>query len=80
MVNKTKRTIQDTDSCVRRPVPFFYVRFYITLFFDRLCRNVYDRLLRLLYDLLEGLAVLADNVDALLQSVCAVSHLSATDG
>ena len=34
----------------------------------------------LLYDLLEGLAVLADNVDALLQSVCAVSHLSATDG
>lgn len=44
MVNKTKRTIQDTDSYVRRPVPFFYVRFYITLFFDRLCRNVYDRL------------------------------------
>lgn len=43
MVNKTKRTIQDTDSCVRRPAPFFYVRFYITLFFDSLCRTVYDR-------------------------------------
>lgn len=80
MVNKTKRTLQDTDSCVRRPAPFFYVRFYITLFFDSLCRNVYDHLHRLLYDLLEGLAVLADNVDALLQSVCAVSHLCATDG
>lgn len=41
----------------------------------------YDcRLLFLLYDLLDGLAVLADYVDALLESLCAVSNLYATDG
>lgn len=34
----------------------------------------------LLNDLLEGLAVLADYVDALLESLCAVSNLNATDG
>lgn len=32
------------------------------------------------YDLLDGLAVLADYVDALLESLCAVSNLYATDG
>ena len=34
----------------------------------------------LLNDLLEGLAVLADYVDALLESLCAVGNLNATDG
>ena len=34
----------------------------------------------LLTDLLEGLAVLADYVDALLESLCAVGNLNATDG
>lgn len=34
----------------------------------------------LLNDLLDGLAVLADYVDALLESLCAVSNLNATDG
>lgn len=34
----------------------------------------------LLNDLLEGLAVLADYVDTLLESLCAVSNLNATDG
>lgn len=78
---KTKRTVQDTDNCVRRPAPFVYVRFYFTLFFDSRCRNDYDRrLLFLLNDLLDGLAVLADYVDALLESLCAVGNLNATDG
>ena len=34
----------------------------------------------LLNDLLDGLAVLADYVDAILESLCAVSDLYATDG
>ena len=34
----------------------------------------------LLNDLLEDLAVLADYVDALLESLCAVGNLNATDG
>lgn len=34
----------------------------------------------LLNGLLDGLAVLADYVDALLESLCAVSNLNATDG
>lgn len=34
----------------------------------------------LLNDLLDGLAVLADYVDALLESLCAVGNLNATDG
>lgn len=81
MVKNTKKTMQDTENCVRRPAPFVYVRFYFTLFFDGRCRNVYDcRLLFLLNDLLEGLAVLADYVDALLESLCAVGNLNATDG
>lgn len=81
MVKNTKKTMQDTDNCVRRPAPFVYVRFYITLFFDSRCRNDYDhRLLFLLNDLLEGLAILADYVDTLLESLCAVSNLNATDG
>lgn len=46
---KTKKKVQDTDNCVRRPAPFVYVRFYFTFFFDGRCRNVYDcRLLFLL--------------------------------
>lgn len=34
----------------------------------------------LLNDLLDGLAVLADYVDAILESLCAVGNLNATDG
>ena len=80
MVKKRKKTMQDTEKCVRRPASFVYVRFYFTLFFDSRCRNDYDRrLLFLLNDLLEGLAVLADYVDTLLESLCAVSDLYATD-
>lgn len=81
MVKKRKKTMQDTEKCVRRPASFVYVRFYFTLFFDSRCRNDYDRrLLFLLNDLLEGLAVLADYVDTLLESLCAVSNLNATYG
>lgn len=81
MVKNTKKTMQDTENCVHRPASFVYVRFYFTLFFDSRCRNDYDRrLLFLLNDLLDGLAVLADYVDALLESLCAVSNLNATDG
>lgn len=79
---KRKRTVQDTDNCVRKPAPFVYVRFYFTLFFDGRCRTVFTTVVFffLLNDLLEGLAVLADYVDALLESLCAVSNLNATDG
>lgn len=81
MVKKRKKTMQDTEKCVRRPASFVYVRFYFTLFFDSRCRNDYDRrFLFLLNDRLDGLAVLADYVDALLESLCAVSDLNATDG
>lgn len=81
MVKKRKRTVQDTEICVRRPAPFAYVRFYFTLFFDGRCRNVFTTVVSffLLNDRLDGLAVLADYVDALLESLCAVSDLYATD-
>lgn len=82
MVKNTKKTMQDTDNCVRRSAPFVYVRFYFTLFFDGRCRTVFTTVVFffLLNDLLEGLAVLADYVDALLESLCAVSNLNTTDG
>lgn len=82
MVKNTKKTMQDTDNCVRRPAPFVYVRFYFTLFFDSRCRMCLrlSSSFFLLNDLLEGLAVLADYVDALLESLCAVGNLNATDG
>lgn len=82
MVKNTKKTMQDTENCVRRPASFVYVRFYFTLFFDSRCRNVFTTVVFffLLNDLLEGLAVLADYVDALLESLCAVGNLNATDG
>lgn len=81
MVKNTKKTMQDTENCVRRPASFVYVRFYFTLFFDSRCRTVLTVVFFfLLNDLLEGLAVLADYVDALLESLCAVGNLNATDG
>ena len=82
MVKNTKKTMQDTGNCVRRPASFVYVRFYFTLFFDSRCRTVFTTVVFffLLNDLLEGLAVLADYVDALLESLCAVGNLNATDG
>lgn len=82
MVKNTKKTMQDTKNCVRRPASFVYVRFYFTLFFDSRCRTVFTTVVFffLLNDLLEGLAVLADYVDALLESLCAVGNLNATDG
>lgn len=82
MVKNTKKTMQDTENCVRRPASFAYVRFYFTLFFDSRCRTVFTTVVFffLLNDLLEGLAVLADYVDALLESLCAVGNLNATDG
>lgn len=82
MVKNTKKTMQDTENCVRRPALFVYVRFYFTLFFDSRCRTVFTTVVFffLLNDLLEGLAVLADYVDALLESLCAVGNLNATDG
>ena len=82
MVKNTKKTMQDTENCVLRPASFVYVRFYFTLFFDSRCRTVFTTVVFffLLNDLLEGLAVLADYVDALLESLCAVGNLNATDG
>lgn len=82
MVKNTKKTMQDTENCVRRTASFVYVRFYFTLFFDSRCRTVFTTVVFffLLNDLLEGLAVLADYVDALLESLCAVGNLNATDG
>lgn len=82
MVKNTKKTMQDTENCVHRPASFVYVRFYFTLFFDSRCRTVFTTVVFffLLNDLLEGLAVLADYVDALLESLCAVCNLNATDG
>lgn len=82
MVKNTKKTMQDTENCVRRSASFVYVHFYFTLFFDSLCRTVFTTVVFffLLNDLLEGLAVLADYVDALLESLCAVGNLNATDG
>ena len=82
MVKNTKKTMQDTENCVRRPASFVYVRFYFTLFFDSRCRTVFTNgvFFFLLNDLLEGLAVLADYVDDLLESLCAVGNLNATDG
>lgn len=82
MVKNTKKTMQDTENCVPRPASFVYVRFYFTLFFDSRCRTVFTTVVFffLLNDLLEGLAVLADYVDALLESLCAVGNLNATDG
>lgn len=41
MVKNTKKTMQDTENCVRRPASFVYVRFYFTLFFDSRCRTVF---------------------------------------
>lgn len=81
MVKKRKRTMQDTDNCVHRPAPFVSCVFisHYSLIAGVVC--VYDcRLFFLLNDLLEGLAVLADYVDALLESLCAVGNLNATDG
>ena len=82
MVKNTKKTMQDTENCVRRPASFVYVRFYFTLFFDSRGRTWFTTVVFffLLDDLLEGLAVLADYVDALLESLCAVGNLNATDG
>lgn len=56
MVNKPKRTIQDTDSCVRKPASFFYVRSISHYSFYRLCRTVYD--CRILFYLTTFLKVL----------------------
>lgn len=81
MVKKRKRTVQDTENCVRRPAPFVYVRFYFT--FSLIAGVVMFTTVVsffLLNGLLDGLAVLADYVDALLESLCAVSNLNATDG
>lgn len=43
MVNKRKERYRDTDSCVRKPASFFYVRSISHYSFYRLCRTVYDR-------------------------------------
>lgn len=49
MVKNTKKTMQDTENCVRRPAPFVYVRFYFTLFFDSRCRIVFTTVVFFFY-------------------------------
>ena len=79
MVKNTKKTMQDTDNCVRRPALFVFISHYSLMagvvLYLRLSSPFF-----LLNDLLDGLAVLADYVDALLESLCAVGNLNATDG
>lgn len=55
---------------------------FISHYSDGRCRIVFTTVVFffLLNDLLDGLAVLADYVDALLESLCAVGNLNATDG
>lgn len=49
MVKNTKKTMQDTENCVRRPASFVYVRFYFTLFFDGRCRIVFTTVVFFFY-------------------------------
>lgn len=78
MVKNTKKTMQDTDNCVRRPASFVFISHYSLIAGVVMFTTVVSFFL--LNDFLDGLAVLADYVDALLESLCAVSDLYATDG